>query len=96
MLSLNIVLKVVIAGINIAAVELTIIWNNITDVNNISSVGQTIPLMIGIVAVVRIVYVFFTKPRAKLIPVEMEREVFMEIAAVRSHRSEVETHSRPG
>jgi hypothetical protein len=58
----------VIAAVNVAAVELTIRWNKITGVNTISSVGQTIPLVIGIGAVVRIAYVYRFKER------EIEKE----------------------
>jgi hypothetical protein len=41
----------------VAATELTIKWNGIEDVNEISSSGQTIPLIIASGLLVRVVYV---------------------------------------
>jgi hypothetical protein len=41
----------------ITASELTIVWNNLSGVNNLASAGQMIPLIIGAVILLRVVYV---------------------------------------
>lgn len=40
-----------------AATELTIQWNGIDDVSDVSSAGQTIPLLIGVGLVGRVLYI---------------------------------------
>jgi hypothetical protein len=40
----------------ITATELTIRWNDIQDVDNVSSAGQLIPMIIGVGQVIRILY----------------------------------------
>ncbi len=49
--------NVAVASTIITATELTIKWNKIRGVSSLTSAGQTIPLLIGIAAIVRIVYV---------------------------------------
>ena len=49
--------NVAVASTIITATELTIKWNKIQGVNSLTSAGQTIPLLIGIAAILRIVYV---------------------------------------
>ncbi|ORY09095.1 hypothetical protein BCR34DRAFT_383813 [Clohesyomyces aquaticus] len=58
--------KLLIATTIVSATELCIHWNQISGVNSINSAGQTIPLVIGIGNLVRIIYVaikshFFAK-----------------------------------
>jgi hypothetical protein len=49
-----------------AATELTIRWNQITDVRDVSSAGQLIPLVIGAGLIIRVIYVgWFRKGKAK-------------------------------
>lgn len=50
-------INLTVASIIVAATELTIAWNHITDVNEISSAGQTIPLIIGVGQIVRVLYI---------------------------------------
>lgn len=33
---------------SVAAIELTLVWNKVTDVNNLGNTGQLIPFVIGI------------------------------------------------
>ena len=54
--------NVAVASTIITATELTIKWNRIRGVNSLTSAGQTIPLLIGIAAILRIVYVRLFKP----------------------------------
>ncbi len=49
--------NLLVAGTVVAATELTIQWNGIENVNGISSAGQTIPMIIGIGLIVRVVYI---------------------------------------
>lgn len=49
--------NVAVASTVITATELTIKWNKIQGVHSLNSAGQTIPLLIGIAAILRIVYV---------------------------------------
>ncbi|KAG4436666.1 hypothetical protein IFR05_007845 [Cadophora sp. M221] len=49
--------NVTVISIVVAATELTIAWNRIKDVNEITSAGQTIPLIIGIGQIVRVFYI---------------------------------------
>ena len=53
--------NVAVASTIITATELTIKWNKIQGVNSLTSAGQTIPLLIGIAAILRIVYVRLSK-----------------------------------
>ena len=46
-----------VVSIVLAAIETTISWNDITGVNEVSSPAQTIPLIIGVGAVARVVYI---------------------------------------
>lgn len=55
--NLQSVFNLIVASTVIMATELTIYWNKIDGVNTISSAGQTIPFVIGIGAIVRILYV---------------------------------------
>ncbi|KAH7333171.1 hypothetical protein BKA65DRAFT_507317 [Rhexocercosporidium sp. MPI-PUGE-AT-0058] len=50
-------INITVVSIVVAATELTIAWNRIEDVNDIASAGQTIPLIIGIGQIVRVLYV---------------------------------------
>ncbi len=45
-----------VVSIVVAATELTIDWNGIKGVNEIASAGQTIPLIIGVGQIVRVLY----------------------------------------
>lgn len=56
--------KLIVAICVLAATELTILWNGIEGVNNLSSAGQTIPFVIGLGAVIRILYVYM-KPEVE-------------------------------
>ncbi|KAH6706454.1 hypothetical protein BKA61DRAFT_139130 [Leptodontidium sp. MPI-SDFR-AT-0119] len=49
--------NITVVSIIVAATELTIAWNRIKDVNEIASAGQTIPLIIGIGQIIRVLYV---------------------------------------
>ena len=51
----------IVATAVIAGVEITIIWNKIDGVHDISSAGQTIPLFLGIASVATVFYVRFLK-----------------------------------
>jgi hypothetical protein len=59
--NLSIILSLVVAIIVVTATELTIKWNNIQGVNTLNSAGQTIPFLIGVASVVRILYVYLFK-----------------------------------
>jgi hypothetical protein len=48
-----------VASVVVAATELSIQWNNLTDVNDVSTAGQTIPVIIAAGLVARVFYVFF-------------------------------------
>ncbi len=50
-------LSLTVASTIVAATELTIKWNGIEDVDEISSAGQTIPLIIAFGLLVRVIYV---------------------------------------
>lgn len=54
--------QAIVATVIIIGVELTIVWNNIEGVHDISSAGQTIPVFLGFGAVAMVFYVrFFQK-----------------------------------
>lgn len=42
--------------LSVTAVELVIQWNNVTDVNNIYSTGQLIPLVVGIGGLIQVLF----------------------------------------
>ncbi|OCK80789.1 hypothetical protein K432DRAFT_434534 [Lepidopterella palustris CBS 459.81] len=46
--------RLIVAAVITVATELTIAWNHIRNVNSLSSAGQTIPFLIGLAAVIRI------------------------------------------
>jgi hypothetical protein len=48
---------VVVGGVVVTAVELLIRWNGIQNVDNVSTAGQTIPMIVGIGLVVRVLYI---------------------------------------
>ena len=52
----------IVASVIVAATELTIKWNNIKGVNTLSSAGQMIPFVIGVGALVRILYLYRNPP----------------------------------
>ncbi len=58
---LDSVSKLVVAVVVVTAAELTIHWNGIGNVNSLSSAGQTIPFVIGLAAIIRILYVRYVK-----------------------------------
>ena len=58
---LDSLIRLAIASIVITATELTIQWNNLTGINDVSTAGQTIPLIIGATSIVRVLYVAFLK-----------------------------------
>ncbi|KAF2245280.1 hypothetical protein BU26DRAFT_607578 [Trematosphaeria pertusa] len=51
--------KLIVVATVTAAVELTISWNEIDGANTLSGAGQTIPFVIGLGALIRILYVYF-------------------------------------
>ncbi|KAF2708699.1 hypothetical protein K504DRAFT_364987, partial [Pleomassaria siparia CBS 279.74] len=51
--------KLVIAVIVTTATELTIQWNEIEDIHSLSSADQTIPFIIGLGSIIRVLYVCF-------------------------------------
>ena len=53
--------RLAVASTIVAATELTIQWNDLTGINDISTAGQTIPLIIGLSALVRVLYVALVK-----------------------------------
>ncbi|KAJ4287720.1 hypothetical protein N0V90_012424 [Kalmusia sp. IMI 367209] len=55
--NLDVWIRVVIALAVIVATELTVSWNEIKGVNSLSGVCQTIPFVIGLAAIVRVLYV---------------------------------------
>jgi hypothetical protein len=54
----------IVATTVITGVELTICWNKIQGVHDISSAGQTIPMILGIGALIRVIYVWKFKKAA--------------------------------
>jgi len=50
------VFRIVLVTIIVVATELTIRWNDIQDVYTLTSAGQTIPFIIGVAALVRVIY----------------------------------------
>ena len=50
-------IRVAVASVVVTATELTILWNQIQDVNSVDTTDQIIPLIIGIVAFIRPFYV---------------------------------------
>jgi len=68
--NLQMVNSIIVASIVTAATELTIKWNMITGVNDLTSAGQLIPFLIGVALVLRVVYVGFFRngPDGETIP----------------------------
>lgn len=54
-------IRLIVAVVVTVATELTIQWNNIEDVQLISSAGQTIPLILGFGSFARVCYIYFKK-----------------------------------
>jgi hypothetical protein len=50
--------NLVVATIVVLATELTIKWNRLRGVNTLSSAGQTIPFLVGVGSLVRVIYVY--------------------------------------
>lgn len=48
---------VIVGGVVVTAVELLIRWNGIQNVDSVSTAGQTIPMIVGIGLVVRVLYI---------------------------------------
>lgn len=44
------------------ATEFTIQWNHIINVGSVSKAGQTIPVVVSIGGIVRILYVYYRNP----------------------------------
>jgi hypothetical protein len=61
----NSIITLIIATIIVIATELSIFWNAIINVNDISSAGQLIPFIIGVGAIIRILYKGMTEKRKK-------------------------------
>jgi len=57
--------NIIVASIVIAATELTIKWNAVTGVNDLTSAGQLIPLLISLALVARVLYVSSLKNGGK-------------------------------
>ena len=49
-------IRVAVTAVVIPATELTILWNQIQDVNSVNTTDQIIPLIIGMVALIRPFY----------------------------------------
>jgi hypothetical protein len=56
--ALGSIIKLCVAVVINVAVELTIAWNEIRGLNFVGSAGQLIPTIIGVGAVLRVLYVF--------------------------------------
>jgi len=54
---LKLAVSFIVAMLVILATEVTIVWNNLSEVNGLSSAGQLIPLIIGIFVLLRVIYV---------------------------------------
>lgn len=48
---------IIVAGVVVTAIELTIRWNGIQNVDAVSTAGQTIPMIVGIGLVTRVLYI---------------------------------------
>ena len=48
-----------IASIGITSIELTLVWNNVSGVYEVSSAGQSIPLVLGVSIFVFVLWRFF-------------------------------------
>ena len=57
---LRLAISSIVTLVIITAIELTIVWNNLSGVNNLSSAGQMIPLIIGAIILLRVIYVRFS------------------------------------
>lgn len=44
---------------SILAIELALVWNGVTPINSLASVGQFIPLTIGVLGLVQVLYAIF-------------------------------------
>lgn len=64
--NLDIWIKIIIALAVTVATELNISWNEIGGVGTFSGAGQTIPFVIGLAMIVRILYVAMAYERAEL------------------------------
>ena len=58
---MNSLIRLAVVSIVVTATELTIQWNSLAGVDDVSTAGQTTPLIIGIAAIVRVLYVAFFK-----------------------------------
>jgi len=54
-------IQLIVTSIVVVATELVIKWNGIRNVNDVSTAGQTIPMVIGIGLFIRVIYVYFAK-----------------------------------
>ena len=54
--SWNTIINIVVISVIVTATELTIRWNDISGVDSLSGAGQTISFVIGIGAVIRVLY----------------------------------------
>jgi hypothetical protein len=54
---LRLAISFIVAILVITATEITIVWNNLSNVNDLSSAGQLIPLLIGAFILLRVIYV---------------------------------------
>lgn len=50
--------NLVVASVVVLATELTIKWNGLRGVDTLSSAGQTIPFLVGVGSLVRVIYVY--------------------------------------
>ena len=48
---------ITVAGVVVTAIELVIRWNGIEGVDSVSTAGQTIPMIVGVGLVARVVYI---------------------------------------
>lgn len=51
---------IIVASVLVTAIELLIRWNGIQGVDSVSTAGQTIPMIVGIGLVVRVLYIGIT------------------------------------
>jgi hypothetical protein len=57
---LQTIIDVITAGVVVTAIELLIRWNGIEGVDSVSTVAQTIPMIIGIGLITRVAYIGFS------------------------------------
>jgi hypothetical protein len=94
---LGTVIHLIVTGVVVTATELTISWNKIQSVDSVETAGQIIPLVIGIVTLVRLIYLRLgAQMKGKLAP-DVEADVAVNKRTARPHqffRSSLHLHRR--